>query len=171
MPDADDASPASPEKREEEEEEEAPGKAAKRAAPAAEAEAEEEQQPTPRKPRLPRAGNNKPKPAPPPPPPERPRRRAAAAGGGGGGADETPQCRVVTPLVSEPEAPAELPRWQLRCMWELGSVLNFLHVRAPCPSSHSRVVLRRSRVAAPLELRGGLGLCAVGEDLAARVWV
>ncbi|CAL5089078.1 unnamed protein product [Urochloa decumbens] len=122
------ASPASPEKREEEEVEEAeapPGKAAgKRAAPPA-----GEEQPTPRKTRLPRACNNKPKP-PPPPPPERPRRRAAAAAAAGG-ADDTPQCRVVTPLVSEPEAPAELPRWQLRCMWELGSVLNFLHVFRP----------------------------------------
>ena len=147
MPDAD-ASPASPEKRaeeEQEEEEEAPGKAAKRAAPAA-----EEEQPTPRKTRLPRACNNKPKPAPPPPPPERTRRRAAAAAAGG--ADETPQCRVVTPLVSEPEAPAELPRWQLRCMWELGAVLNFLHVRALCPPSHSRApALDGCR---PLELRG-----------------
>ncbi|CAN6209583.1 unnamed protein product [Urochloa humidicola] len=131
MPDSggasDGASPASPEKREEEEEEEAeapPGKAAgKRAAPPA-----GEEQPTPRKTRLPRACNNKPKP-PPPPPPERPRRRAAAAAAAG--ADDTPQCRVVTPLVSEPEAPAELPRWRLRCMWELGSVLNFLHVFRP----------------------------------------
>ncbi|KAF8732005.1 hypothetical protein HU200_015955 [Digitaria exilis] len=133
MPDAggasDGASPASPEKREEEEEdggegeaEAPPGKEAKRAALPA-----EEEQPTPRKTRLPRACNSKPKP-PPPPPPERPRRRAAAAAAGG--ADDTPQCRVVTPLVSEPEAPAELPRWRLRCMWELGSVLNFLHVRA-----------------------------------------
>ena len=126
MPDAggasDGASPASPEKREEEEGAEAPpGKAGKRAAPPA-----EEEQPAPRKMRLPRACNSKPKP-PPPPPPERPRRRAAAAAAG---ADDTPQCRVVTPLVSEPEAPAELPRWRLRCMWELGSVLNFLHVRA-----------------------------------------
>uniref|UniRef100_A0A804UCW6 DDT domain-containing protein n=1 Tax=Zea mays TaxID=4577 RepID=A0A804UCW6_MAIZE len=125
MPDADavsgGASPTSPEKREEEEEE-APGKEAKPAAAA-------EEQPTPRKTRLPRACNNKPKP-PPPPPSERPRRRAAAASGAGG-ADETPQCRVVTPLVSEPEAPAELPRWRLRCMWELGSVLNFLHVFRP----------------------------------------
>jgi len=126
MPEAggasDGASPASPEKREEEEEgaEVPPGKAGKRAAPPA-----EEEQPAPRKMRLPRACNSKPKP-PPPPPPERPRRRAAAAAAG---ADDTPQCRVVTPLVSEPEAPAELPRWQLRCMWELGSVLNFLHVR------------------------------------------
>ncbi|KAG2632305.1 DDT domain-containing protein DDR4-like [Panicum virgatum] len=128
MPDAggasDGASPASPEKREEEEEgaEAPPGKAGKRAAPPA-----EEEQPAPRKTRLPRACNSKPKP-PPPPPPERPRRRAAAAAAG---ADDTPQCRVVTPLVSEPEAPAELPRWQLRCMWELGSVLNFLHVFRP----------------------------------------
>ncbi|KAJ1288144.1 hypothetical protein BS78_02G067400 [Paspalum vaginatum] len=121
------ASPASPEKREDEEDEEEappPGKAAKRPAPAP----AEEEQPTPRKTRLPRACNNKPKP-PPPPPPERPRRRAAAAAAAGG--DETPQCRVVTPLVSEPEAPAELPRWRLRCMWELGSVLNFLHVFRP----------------------------------------
>ncbi|ONM27549.1 DDT domain-containing protein DDR4 [Zea mays] len=121
MPDADGgsggASPASPEKREEEEE--VPGEVAAAAAAV--------EQPTPRKTRLPRACNNKPKPPPPPPPPERPRRRAAAAGG----ADETPQCRVVTPLVSEPEAPAELPRWRLRCMWELGSVLNFLHVFRP----------------------------------------
>nr|CAB3455977.1 unnamed protein product [Digitaria exilis] len=134
MPDAggasDGASPASPEKREEEEEdggegeaEAPPGKEAKRAALPA-----EEEQPTPRKTRLPRACNSKPKP-PPPPPPERPRRRAAAAAAGG--ADDTPQCRVVTPLVSEPEAPAELPRWRLRCMWELGSVLNFLHVFRP----------------------------------------
>ncbi|PUZ68829.1 hypothetical protein GQ55_2G059500 [Panicum hallii var. hallii] len=128
MPDAggasDGASPASPEKREEEEEgaEAPPGKAGRRAAPPV-----EEEQPAPRKTRLPRACNNKPKP-PPPPPPERPRRRAAAAAAG---ADDTPQCRVVTPLVSEPEAPAELPRWRLRCMWELGSVLNFLHVFRP----------------------------------------
>ncbi|RLM86711.1 hypothetical protein C2845_PM04G05110 [Panicum miliaceum] len=129
MPDAggasDGASPASPEKREEEEEEGAeapPGKAGRRAAPPV-----EEEQTAPRKTRLPRACNSKPKP-PPPPPPERPRRRAAAAAAG---ADDTPQCRVVTPLVSEPEAPAELPRWRLRCMWELGSVLNFLHVFRP----------------------------------------
>ncbi|XP_062186744.1 DDT domain-containing protein DDR4-like [Phragmites australis] len=121
MPDASDgAHPASPEKREEEEAEEAPPGNAKPAAA--------EEQPTPRKTRLPRACNNKPRP-PPPPPPERPRRRAAA--GAGAGADETPQCRVVTPLVSEPEAPAELPRWRLRCMWELASVLNFLHVFRP----------------------------------------
>jgi hypothetical protein len=37
---------------------------------------------------------------------------------------------VVTPLVAEPEAPAELLRWRLRGMWELASVLNFLHVSA-----------------------------------------
>nr|XP_015647417.1 DDT domain-containing protein DDR4 isoform X2 [Oryza sativa Japonica Group] len=105
-------------KQQREEEEEAPAPAP---APAPE--------PAPRKARLPRACNSKPKP-PPPPPPERPRRRAAA-GGGAGGAEESPQCRVVTPLVSEPEAPAEMPRWRLRCMWELASVLNFLHVYRP----------------------------------------
>uniref|UniRef100_A0A0D9WWH6 DDT domain-containing protein n=1 Tax=Leersia perrieri TaxID=77586 RepID=A0A0D9WWH6_9ORYZ len=114
------------EEKREEEEEEAP-------APAPVVVVAAEEAPTPRKMRLPRACNSKPKP-PPPPPPERPRRRAAAAaagGGGGGAGEEPPQCRVVTPLVSEPEAPAELPRWRLRCMWELASVLNFLHVFRP----------------------------------------
>ncbi|KAF8772358.1 hypothetical protein HU200_005829 [Digitaria exilis] len=38
--------------------------------------------------------------------------------------------RVVTPPVGEPESPSELPRWRLRGMWELASVLNFLHVSA-----------------------------------------
>ncbi|KAL6880058.1 hypothetical protein ACP4OV_011623 [Aristida adscensionis] len=119
---------SSPEKRDPEEE--APRKAgAKRAAE----EQQQEEAPAPRKARLPRACNSKPRP-PPPPPPERPRRRAAAAGGAAGAGaagDDTPQCRVVTPLVSEPDAPAELPRWRLRCMWELASVLNFLHVFRP----------------------------------------
>ena len=114
--DGDGDSPGSPEQQEEAEE----------AASGKEPPAPEEEAPTPRKTRLPRACNSRPRP-PPPPPLERPRRRAAA----GAAADETPQCRVVTPLVSEPEAPAELPLWRLRCMWELGSVLNFLHVREP----------------------------------------
>lgn len=43
---------------------------------------------------------------------------------------EAPQCRVVTPLVAEPADPGELPRWRLRGMWELASVLNFLQVSA-----------------------------------------
>lgn len=38
---------------------------------------------------------------------------------------------MVTPLVEEPASPAELPRWRLRGMWELASVLNFLHVFRP----------------------------------------
>ncbi|KAI5013744.1 hypothetical protein ZWY2020_040630 [Hordeum vulgare] len=114
--DGDGTSPASTELQEETELA-APGKEE----PESPTPAEETQ--TPRKTRLPRACNSKPR-FPPPPPLERPRRRATA----GAAADETPQCRVVTPLVSEPEAPAELARWQLRCMWELGSVLNFLHV-------------------------------------------
>ncbi|KAG8098603.1 hypothetical protein GUJ93_ZPchr0013g36891 [Zizania palustris] len=85
---------------------------------------------TPRRTRLPRACNSRPKvpsPSPPPPParPERARRAEKLA------EEETPKCRVVTPLVAEPEAPAELPRWRLRCMWELASVINFLHVFRP----------------------------------------
>ncbi|KAK4804146.1 hypothetical protein SAY86_003963 [Trapa natans] len=38
--------------------------------------------------------------------------------------------RAVTKLV-EPPPPAQLPRWRLRSMWELASVLNFLHVFRP----------------------------------------
>ena len=38
------------------------------------------------------------------------------------------QCsKIVTTLVEEPPA-SQLPRWNLRAMWELASVLNFLHV-------------------------------------------
>lgn len=35
--------------------------------------------------------------------------------------------KIVTPLVTPPE-PSQLPRWTIRSMWELASVLNFLHV-------------------------------------------
>jgi hypothetical protein len=46
--------------------------------------------------------------------------------------DESPQqkeqcSKIVTQLV-EPPPPSQLPRWTLRSMWELASVLNFLHV-------------------------------------------
>lgn len=48
--------------------------------------------------------------------------------------DDTPlnqqQCsnsKIVTSLVGPPP-PSQLPRWSLRSMWELASVLNFLHV-------------------------------------------
>ncbi|XP_062212728.1 DDT domain-containing protein DDR4-like isoform X2 [Phragmites australis] len=83
---------------------------------------------TPRRARFPRACHNRPMAAPstpaPAPPPPRPRQSGNAG-------DETPEYRVVTPLVAEPEACAELPRWRLRGMWELASVLNFLHVFRP----------------------------------------
>ncbi|CAK9158370.1 unnamed protein product [Ilex paraguariensis] len=40
----------------------------------------------------------------------------------------SPQCsKIVTQLVVEPE-PSQLPRWSLRSMWELASILNFLNV-------------------------------------------
>ncbi|KAF8708930.1 hypothetical protein HU200_029845 [Digitaria exilis] len=83
----------------------------------------------PRRARFPRACHYRPNAAPPvptpapAPPPPRPRRSGNAG-------DETPEYRVVTPLVGEPESPSELPRWRLRGMWELASVLNFLHVSA-----------------------------------------
>ncbi|GKV14160.1 hypothetical protein SLEP1_g25071 [Rubroshorea leprosula] len=38
--------------------------------------------------------------------------------------------KIVTPLVGSPP-PSQLPRWTLRSMWELASVLNFLHVFRP----------------------------------------
>ncbi|KAJ8772147.1 hypothetical protein K2173_027324 [Erythroxylum novogranatense] len=38
--------------------------------------------------------------------------------------------KIITPLVGPPE-PAQLPRWNLRSMWELASILNFLHVFRP----------------------------------------
>ncbi|KAL9434334.1 hypothetical protein AB3S75_029050 [Citrus x aurantiifolia] len=50
--------------------------------------------------------------------------------------DESPpqQCsansKIVTPLLADPP-PSQLPRWSLRAMWELASVLNFLHVFRP----------------------------------------
>ncbi|KAI5013745.1 hypothetical protein ZWY2020_040631 [Hordeum vulgare] len=62
---------------------------------------------TPRKTRLSRACNSKPR-IPPPLPLEWLCRRATA----GVAADETSQCRVVTPLVSDPEAPTQLAQWQ-----------------------------------------------------------
>ncbi|WOH10499.1 hypothetical protein DCAR_0729968 [Daucus carota subsp. sativus] len=41
------------------------------------------------------------------------------------------QCsKIVTPLVAEPTL-SQLPRWSIRSMWELGSVLNFLNVFRP----------------------------------------
>ncbi|CAG7899610.1 unnamed protein product [Brassica rapa] len=38
--------------------------------------------------------------------------------------------KIVTSLVSPPEA-SQMPRWNLRSMWELASILNFLHVFRP----------------------------------------
>ncbi|CAL0330168.1 unnamed protein product [Lupinus luteus] len=41
------------------------------------------------------------------------------------------QCsKIVTPLV-ELSTPTQLPRWNLRCMWELASIFNFLHLFRP----------------------------------------
>ncbi|KAL8215970.1 hypothetical protein R6Q57_022807 [Mikania cordata] len=41
-----------------------------------------------------------------------------------------PYSGIITPLVCEPE-PSQLPRWNIRSMWELASVLNFLNVFRP----------------------------------------
>ncbi|KAG5386967.1 hypothetical protein IGI04_038437 [Brassica rapa subsp. trilocularis] len=47
--------------------------------------------------------------------------------GGGGSSGKS---KIVTSLVPPPE-PSQMPRWNLRSMWELASVLNFLHVFRP----------------------------------------
>ncbi|CAH8381364.1 unnamed protein product [Eruca vesicaria subsp. sativa] len=52
---------------------------------------------------------------------------------GDGDDDVKRQCvksKIVTSLVQPPEA-SQMPRWNLRSMWELASVLNFLHVFRP----------------------------------------
>ncbi|CAI9754630.1 unnamed protein product [Fraxinus pennsylvanica] len=41
-----------------------------------------------------------------------------------------PSSKIVTPLVGEPE-PSQLPRWNIRSMWQLASILNFLNVFRP----------------------------------------
>ncbi|XP_057791949.1 DDT domain-containing protein DDR4 [Salvia miltiorrhiza] len=38
--------------------------------------------------------------------------------------------RIITPLLGEPEA-SQLPRWNIRSMWQLASILNFLNVFRP----------------------------------------
>ncbi|RRT67791.1 hypothetical protein B296_00036382 [Ensete ventricosum] len=82
--------------------------------------------PSPRKTRFPRACTSRPAAAARPPPPERrpvTRREKEQQQKAG---------RVIMPLV-QPPPPSQLPRWELRSMWELASVLNFLHVSAPLP--------------------------------------
>ncbi|GLT25863.1 hypothetical protein SLA2020_009650 [Shorea laevis] len=50
------------------------------------------------------------------------------------GSSSPQQCsggsKIITPLVGSPP-PSQLPRWTLRSMWELASILNFLHVFRP----------------------------------------
>ncbi|KAL1531782.1 DDT domain-containing protein DDR4-like [Salvia divinorum] len=43
---------------------------------------------------------------------------------------QLPSSRAITPLVGEPEA-SQLPRWNIRSMWQLASILNFLNVFRP----------------------------------------
>ncbi|KAL3640636.1 hypothetical protein CASFOL_015604 [Castilleja foliolosa] len=48
--------------------------------------------------------------------------------GGGSPSSSKLQCsKIVTPLVGELE-PAQLPRWNIRSMWQLASIFNFLNV-------------------------------------------
>ncbi|CAN6440582.1 unnamed protein product [Victoria cruziana] len=43
---------------------------------------------------------------------------------------EEPQCKIITPLA-RPPPPSQLQLWSLRSMWELASILNFLHLFRP----------------------------------------
>ncbi|XP_047330574.1 DDT domain-containing protein DDR4-like [Impatiens glandulifera] len=43
---------------------------------------------------------------------------------------QTPQCKIITPLLAEPP-PSQQARWDLRSMWELASILNFMNVFRP----------------------------------------
>ncbi|KAK6148480.1 hypothetical protein DH2020_019392 [Rehmannia glutinosa] len=50
---------------------------------------------------------------------------------GGSPSSSRLQCsKIVTPLVGELE-PGQLPRWNIRSMWQLASILNFLNVFRP----------------------------------------
>lgn len=52
-------------------------------------------------------------------------------GGENGSPSSRQQCgKIVTQLVGEPE-PSQLPRWNIRSMWQLASILNFLNVFRP----------------------------------------
>lgn len=48
-------------------------------------------------------------------------------GGADGGGTRVQCSKIITPLVGEPE-PSQLPRWNIRSMWQLASILNFLNV-------------------------------------------
>nr|XP_010934035.1 DDT domain-containing protein DDR4 [Elaeis guineensis] len=79
-----------------------------------------------RKPRLPRACTARPASAHKPAVPAAERRPVTRRE-----KEEQQQCnRIITPLVNPP-SPSQGPRWELRTMWELASVLNFLHVFRP----------------------------------------
>ncbi|XVF50211.1 hypothetical protein PTKIN_Ptkin04bG0078000 [Pterospermum kingtungense] len=54
--------------------------------------------------------------------------------GNDGSSSPQQQCsgssKIVTPLVAPPE-PSQLPRWSIRSMWELASILNFFNIFRP----------------------------------------
>ncbi|KAG1347536.1 putative tRNA ligase [Cocos nucifera] len=79
-----------------------------------------------RKPRLPRACTARPASAHKPAVPAAERRPVTRRE-----KEDQQQCnRIITSLVNPP-SPSQGPRWELRSMWELASVFNFLHVFRP----------------------------------------
>ncbi|KAJ0966254.1 hypothetical protein J5N97_027392 [Dioscorea zingiberensis] len=83
--------------------------------------------PSPRRTRFPRACTSRPSRRLLPPPDPRPSPAAKKER-----EERRQNARIVTPLAPpQPSSPSLLPRWELRSMWELASILNFLHVFRP----------------------------------------
>ncbi|KAH7675454.1 hypothetical protein IHE45_08G135200 [Dioscorea alata] len=80
--------------------------------------------PSPRRTRFPRACTSRPSHRLLPPPDPRPSPAAKKER-----EERRQNSRIVTPLAPpQPSSPSLLPRWELRSMWELAAILNFLHV-------------------------------------------
>lgn len=60
--------------------------------------------------------------------------------GGGFPSSSRLQCsKIITPLVGELE-PSQLPRWNIRSMWQLASILNFLNVCGSCGEGQRNIL-------------------------------
>lgn len=63
--------------------------------------------------------------------------------GGGSPSSSRLQCsKIITSLVGELE-PSQLPRWNIRSMWQLASILNFLNVCGSCGEGQRNILYVR----------------------------